>query len=519
MVGGEAILYTEQGEVWGITEELYDTLDPNDDDLLARCTAAQASCAVPFSPLTCNVSCLDQINVGHIKAALAEVEAQFGAGQICPGASWVPTKTFNDRLIDVTPFDFEEHGMPPFPVRWCILTTVPRKNIFRAIDRAKASSTSVFVAAIAGAVIAVLLMGQALLSASLARHRLEREKHASKVARVTQAATGVTSCRFSVCFCRYTKVAKHGRLIPHEEALVHGDLVFLHTYQDVLAFVSVFPTIFFSHQWLAYDVPDPSEAHFSAICDAAEALFSQHDIERESAFIWIDYTSIPQRNPILKGLSIASLGVYASVCKYFVVIAPPTISHATKQECNAETYQRRGWCRLEQWARLAVGGFTHMYLWEGNHLEPLLNKPKWAYDSVHVFAGEFTNVEDKKSLVDTVCGVWAHALRMKSADSHLLNELVQKHKATVFPQEYFGDLIEIMEARIDTLDFQELVVRSSELPRELQKLPMDIKSNWSPTVKQGVSLRELITDTVSASAFAGALTQGVSERKAQTVTV
>ena len=55
------------------------------------------------------------------------------------------------------------------------------------------------------------------------------------------------------------------------------------------------------------------------------------------------YLSIPQRNPILKGLSISSLGVYASVCKYFVVIAPKVLHISTKSECNSDTYQRRGW--------------------------------------------------------------------------------------------------------------------------------------------------------------------------------
>ena len=51
---------------------------------------------------------------------------------------------------------------------------------------------------------------------------------------------------FSVCFCRYSNLKKHGKFVPHEQALVEGDLVFLHTYQDVLSFVSIFPTCFFS---------------------------------------------------------------------------------------------------------------------------------------------------------------------------------------------------------------------------------------------------------------------------------
>eukprot|EP00966_Prymnesium_polylepis_P266317 6152271-Prymnesium_polylepis.2 len=31
-----------------------------------------------------------------------------------------------------------------------------------------------------------------------------------------------------------------------------------------------------------------------------------------------------------------------------------------KQPCNGATYLRRGWCRLEQWARLTTGGIQDM---------------------------------------------------------------------------------------------------------------------------------------------------------------
>ena len=68
------------------------------------------------------------------------------------------------------------------------------------------------------------------------------------------------------------------------------------------------------------------------------------------------YTSIPQRNKTLQQLSIRSLALYASIPDAFIVIAPPTIHSDSQLRCDAETYQRRGWCRLEQWARLTVGG-------------------------------------------------------------------------------------------------------------------------------------------------------------------
>ena len=72
------------------------------------------------------------------------------------------------------------------------------------------------------------------------------------------------------------------------QALVKGDLVFLHTYQDVLAFVSMFPTVFFSHQWLSWTQPDPNKVHYNAIRDAAELLIEMHDINKKELYIWIE---------------------------------------------------------------------------------------------------------------------------------------------------------------------------------------------------------------------------------------
>jgi hypothetical protein len=227
-------------------------------------------------------------------------------------------------------------------------------------------------------------------------------------------------------------------------------------------------------QWLSTSEPDPEGKHFDAIVKAAALLVSTQDLDEDQVYVWIEcvvarrvkpitatlqaslvdgdewrltlscaclpvlcsYLSIPQRNPTLKKLSISSLGVYASVCKYFVVIAPSVTHYTSKMACNADTYERRGWCRLEQWARIAVGGFAEMFLYTGDKddLEPLSDKPKWMEESIHVFQGDFTVVEDKYALVDTVCGVWAHGLRSKHAESDQLVKLVNDKRASIFPR-------------------------------------------------------------------------------------
>ena len=79
---------------------------------------------------------------------------------------------------------------------------------------------------------------------------------------------------------------------------------------------------------------------FPAILDACEQLCELADIPTKNLYLWVDYTSIPQANPYLKKLSINSLGIYSSVCRYFICLVPDV------------TYSGRGWCRLEQWARM-----------------------------------------------------------------------------------------------------------------------------------------------------------------------
>ena len=82
--------------------------------------------------------------------------------------------------------------------------------------------------------------------------------------------------------------------------------------------------------------------------------------------------SIPQRNKNLQALSISSLALYASMPAFFVVVAPPAYHEDLRRECNQETYQRRGWCRLEQWARITVGGMEDLLIWDGTELSQVV---------------------------------------------------------------------------------------------------------------------------------------------------
>ena len=70
----------------------------------------------------------------------------------------------------------------------------------------------------------------------------------------------------------------------------------------------------------------------------------------------IDYASIPQANELLVKLAaIRALPFYAAVAHYALVIAPAT-EHVAPHHRAPRRMCRRGWCRLEMWSRLAVGG-------------------------------------------------------------------------------------------------------------------------------------------------------------------
>lgn len=110
---------------------------------------------------------------------------------------------------------------------------------------------------------------------------------------------------------------------------------------------------------------------------------------------------------------------------------------------------KRGWCRLEQWARLSIAGQQNMYVYESGKLEPLSTVANWKTDSLAVFAGNFTVDADKEVLVDVILGLWGYSL-LNDGKEYLqeVHRLVENQKNAVFPQEWFGNLIDVVEAHV-----------------------------------------------------------------------
>jgi len=91
-----------------------------------------------------------------------------------------------------------------------------------------------------------------------------------------------------------------------------------------------------------------------------------------------------------------------------------------------------------------------MYMFE-NELHDLSSKPEWYLDSIRVLGGDFTDPDDKHKLVPIILGLWASCLRNRhdGNDSVGVYELVKFNKAEVFPSEYFGSLVHLLEDRVD----------------------------------------------------------------------
>merc|ERR1719433_895506 len=149
---------------------------------------------------------------------------------------------------------------------------------------------------------------------------------------------------------------------------------------------------------------------------SVETLQLQQGWEETNIYLWIDFSSIPQRHRPTQALAINSLTVYASNVSAFVVVAPEVQHQQLCEICNKASYQERAWCRAEQLAHLLAVGSRNMYLAEDGELTPLSDIDEWLTQSVYVFQGNLTCCRrkhegmdkcDKELLVTPMLGLWA----------------------------------------------------------------------------------------------------------------
>jgi len=244
----------------------------------------------------------------------------------------------------------------------------------------------------------------------LAMAAAEREG-AEKRRRIQEAVKGVTSLKFPLSVMPLSKLREQGRLMPYEEARDAGVLRCCDTMEAAVSFAADHPLVFVSHQWLSASHPDPHSQHYPIILEAAEALCAEHGLDPSKLHLWLDYHSIPQANEATKWLAIGSIALYAACSHFFVVAAPHAlhVDSSPPRRVDAETYLRRGWCRLEQWAFIAINGTQQMYVYETS-LARIAERRRWIEESVNVFQGDFTLESDKAHLVDVVLGLYGLAV-------------------------------------------------------------------------------------------------------------
>ena len=71
--------------------------------------------------------------------------------------------------------------------------------------------------------------------------------------------------------------------------------------------------MFVSHQWLAFDQPDPHGVHFASIKQAIRNVADENELPLSSIRVWVDIFSIPQKNRSEQRLAIASVHVWKSI--------------------------------------------------------------------------------------------------------------------------------------------------------------------------------------------------------------
>ena len=273
-----------------------------------------------------------------------------------------------------------------------------------------------------------------------------KRRHLEDIDQVKAAITSLTQTRYPCVFCRYQEFAELGKMLSHETLRAKGILTVIDTYADLLDFCRDNPTVFVSHQWLSFFVPDPDNAQYRSICSAINALAARDKLAPTSVYVWLDYLSIPQANPFMQAMAIDSLGVYASACRYFIVAAPPSMHREKQVICDHNTYAGRGWCRLEQWARMQ-DGLENMYLTTSpGNLEPIADMREWYEQSMLVFEGQFTVDTDKIKMVNIVLGLWAKTAAEIRAGKQLssISQIIVDRRDEVFPKEYFFKLTDTL---------------------------------------------------------------------------
>ncbi|KAL1515118.1 hypothetical protein AB1Y20_004181 [Prymnesium parvum] len=187
---------------------------------------------------------------------------------------------------------------------------------------------------------------------------------------------------------------QHGKFVPFETLRDAAQLKVLDTVSAAEDFAEDRVIIFFSHQWLGWDSPDPEGVHYRCIEGAVKQIARQSELDLKDVWVWLDYSCMPQQNPTTLSLAVSDLSEVAALASYFVVVTPTTTHTNTLATCDTASYQSRGWCRLEQFSYVCTGNTEHMFIVVGDGtaaFEPYISQPsEWKRQALLVLQGQFT---------------------------------------------------------------------------------------------------------------------------------
>ena len=323
--------------------------------------------------------------------------------------------------------------------------------------------------------------------------KLEAEKRRQLQEKVNEATDSVNSLAHPIVLITAEKFMNSGKMVKHEEARAQQCFCTIDSMEELKSFKKGKTLIFFSHQWLAWEEPDPDRVQYKAMIAAFKVLIKRDNIDIANTFVWLDYTSIPQTHRGLQKLSINSLTNYAGACDYFIIVAPGEIYHAnTGTLCDKHSYQLRSWCRAEQLAHSCRRGVENMFIANEHGLEPLTWD--WIKNSLQVFNGRLTCCDrghegieqcDREFLVTPALGLYCELLA-QDKEGHLTKD--KKEVLTFFKENEHAVFPPTMEFSLpcgqsETRElFGEILTLLHELDLKKAELDEPINENVAGTV-------------------------------------
>ena len=244
---------------------------------------------------------------------------------------------------------------------------------------------------------------------------------------------------------------------------------------------------------------------------------SENDGGLEKTYIWCDYGSIPQKNREVQMLAVSSLPAVSSSLHAFVIVAPTTPHLNSSEECNVETYNRRGWCRAEVTSHASRRGFNNMYLATSESDIDLVNDNEFKIsDAIKVFRGDFTCCRlnhplggacDREELLEPMLGLYCDVYKRRfSPRMKRFYDEIEHCKNIVFPKQIevtlpsgvvetrplFTDLIEMAEKSID---FENMIEAAGGEKQYSHADAVDFEAEEEEIIAEDENLRPILLNT------------------------